>query len=191
MNPVAAAVYRASPVWCQNLMLTGFATLLERERYGGRYHEFQELLANSDRWSREELIAYQNERLRVVVKHAYDSVPYYRARFDERRLKPEDIRTQGDLGKLPLLTKEEIRANYEALKSTAFPAKQMRSGHTSGTTGTPLTVAYDRDTVWMTYAVFDRHYRLAGLRLGSDGDRIAVARGNVIVPLTQKQPSLN
>jgi phenylacetate-CoA ligase len=188
MNPVAAAVYRASPVWCQNLMLTGFATLLERERYGGRYRDFQDLLTRSDRWSRDELLSYQNERLRAIVTHAYDTVPYYRARFDERRLKPADIRTQADLEKLPLLTKEDIRSHYEALKSTALPDKQMRSGHTSGTTGTPLTVAYDRDTVWMTYAVFDRHYRYAGLRMGSDGDRIAVARGNVIVPLTQKKP---
>jgi phenylacetate-CoA ligase len=64
----------------------------------------------------------------------------------------------------------------------------MRSGHTSGTTGTPLTVGYDRDTVWMTYAVFDRHYRWAGLHMGRDGDRIAVARGNVIVPLAQRKP---
>jgi phenylacetate-CoA ligase len=40
----------------------------------------------------------------------------------------------------------------------------------------------------MTYAVFDRHYQWAGCRLGRDGDRIAVARGNVIVPLHQKTP---
>ena len=73
MNPVAAAVYRASPVWCQNLMLTGFATLLERERYGGRYRDFQDLLTRSDRWSRDELLSYQNERLRAIVTHAYDS----------------------------------------------------------------------------------------------------------------------
>jgi phenylacetate-CoA ligase len=188
MNPVAAAVYRASPVWCQNLMLTGFASILERERYSGRYPEYQDLLSKSERWSRQELLAYQAERLREIVKHAYDSVPYYRARFDERRLKPEDIRSQADLEKLPLLTKEDIRTHYDALKSTALPAKLMRKGHTSGTTGRPLTVAYDRDTVWMTYAVFDRHYRFAGLRMGQDGDRIAVARGNTIVPLTQKKP---
>jgi hypothetical protein len=36
MNPYAAAMYRIAPVWCQNLVLTGFATLLERERYSGR-----------------------------------------------------------------------------------------------------------------------------------------------------------
>jgi phenylacetate-CoA ligase len=64
----------------------------------------------------------------------------------------------------------------------------MREGHTSGTTGTPLAVGYDRDAIWATYAIFDRHYRWAGCRFGRGGDRVAVARGNVIVPLEQSGP---
>jgi phenylacetate-CoA ligase len=188
MNPYAAAMYRVAPVWCQNLVLTGFATLLERERYRGRYPEFRDLLARTEWMSPGDLHAYQDERLRDIVRHAYDTVPFYRRRFDEHKLKPADIRGRADLPKLPLLTRDDIRANFDALRSTAFSPRDMRTGHTSGTTGTPLTVGYDRDTVWMTYAVFDRHYRWAGLRMAHDGDRIAVARGNVIVPLTQKKP---
>ena len=187
MNSYAAAMYRVAPVWCQNLVLTGFATLLERERYSGRFPEFRDLLARTEWMSASDLGAYQDERLRDIVTHAYNTVPFYRRRFDERRLKPSDIRGRADLPKLPLLTRDDIRANFDALRSTAFSPREMRTGHTSGTTGTPLTVGYDRDTVWMTYAVFDRHYRWAGLRMGRDGDRIAVARGNVIVPLTQKK----
>jgi phenylacetate-CoA ligase len=188
MNPYAAAMYRVAPVWCQNLVLTGFATLLERERYGRRFAEFRDLLARTEWISTSDLIAYQDERLREIVAHAYETVPFYRRRFDEHKLKPSDIRGRADLPKLPLLTRDDIRANFDALRSTAFSPREMRTGHTSGTTGTPLTVGYDRATVWMTYAVFDRHYRWAGLRMGHDGDRIAVARGNVIVPLTQKKP---
>jgi phenylacetate-CoA ligase len=188
MNKYASALYRVAPVWCQNLMLTGFSTLLERERYSGRYAEFQDLLVKTEWYSRDQLVAYQDEQLREIVRYAYDTVPFYRRRFDEHRLTPADIRTHSDLPKIPLLTRDDIRRNFDALKSTGVPARTMRMGHTSGTTGTPLTVAYDRDTVWMTYAVFDRHYRWAGLRLAHDGDRIAVARGNVIVPLDQRQP---
>jgi phenylacetate-CoA ligase len=188
MNAYVTALYRAAPVWTQNLMLSGFATLLERERYSGRFSEFRDLLARTEWMAASDLGAYQDERLREIVTHAYDTVPFYRRRFDEHKLKPADIRGRADLPKLPLLTRDDIRTNFDALRSTAFSPKEMRTGHTSGTTGTPLTVGYDRDTVWMTYAVFDRHYRWAGLRMGRDGDRIAVARGNVIVPLTQKKP---
>ena len=186
MNRYAAAVYRNAPVWGQNLMLTAFGALLERERYSGRYGEYKDLLTRTEWLPRSELQAYQDERLRAVVSHAYRTVPYYREAFDARRLKPEDIRTQADLHKLPLLTRSDIKARFDDLWSQEVPIRHRRTGHTSGTTGTPLTVGYDRDAVWMTYAVFDRHYRWAGLRMGRDGDRIAVVRGNVIVPLEQR-----
>lgn len=188
MNRYLSAVYGAAPVWAQNLMLTGFSTMLERERYSGRYPEFQALLAKSEWWSRAELEAYQDERLRDIIAHAYDTVPYYRRIFDERKLKPADIRGRADLQKLPLLTRDDIKTHYADLRSRSAVGKAMREGHTSGTTGTPLTIGYDRDTVWMTYAVFDRHYRWAGLTFGVGGSRTAVARGNVIVPLTQRTP---
>ena len=188
MNRYAAKLYGLAPVWGQNLLLTGFATFLERERYRGRFAEFRDLLSRTEWLSRTELESYQDERLRAVVAHAYRTVPYYRRLFDRCGLKPEDIRGRADLHKIPLLTRDDIRANFDDLCSTDVPRRQMRTGHTSGTTGTPLTVGYDRDTVWATYAVFDRHYRWAGSRMGRDGEPIAVARGNVIVPLEQKSP---
>lgn len=187
MNRYVTAAYQLAPVWAQNLLLTSYGAMLERERYGGRFMEFRELLQRSERWSASDLEAYQDERLREVVAHAYATVPFYRTRFDALRLTPADIRGRADLPKIPLLTKDDIRKHFDELRSTALPAGEMRSGHTSGTTGTPLTVGYDQDTVWMTYAVFDRHYRWANLKLERNGDRIAVARGNVIVPLSQRK----
>lgn len=188
VNRLATTFYENSPIWLQNVILSGFGRLLERERYGGRYQEFAEGLARSEWLSREELEESQARRLREIVTHAYGTVPYYRRTFDALKLKPSDIRSRDDIAKVPLLTKREIRTHFADLRSRSVPARLVRSGHTSGTTGTPLTVEYDLDTVWMTYAVFDRHYRWANLRLAHDGDRIAVARGNVIVPLRQKRP---
>jgi len=188
MNHFAAALYRMSPIWGQNLLLNAFARRLERERYGGRYSEYRDLLAKTEWLSREELEAYQDAKLRAIVADAYENVPFYRRRFDENGLKPGDIRGRADLHKIPLLTRTDVRRHFDDLRSRAVSRGTLRTGHTSGTTGTPLTVGYDRDTVWMTYAVFDRHYRWAGCRFGRRGDRVAVARGNVIVPLEQKKP---
>jgi phenylacetate-CoA ligase len=188
MNSLAQAVYRHAPIWLQNVMLTEFATLLNRERYGGRSDEFRELLATTERYSKTELEVFQGEKLRALVAHAYETVPYYRRRFDEQNLKPSDIRGPQDLYKVPLLTRADIRTNFDDLRSRAVTRRGVKSGHTSGTTGTPLTVEYDLETVWMTYAVFDRHYQWAGCRRGEGGDGTAVARGNVIVPLSQKAP---
>ncbi len=188
MNPLAAAAYRAAPVWTQNLLLSLYGWKLERERYGGRYQEFREQLEQQQWLAPDQIAAWQDERLRAIVAHAYEHVPYYRRIFDERKLTPADVRTAADLGKLPLLTKADIRQHFDDLRSRTVPAARLKTGHTSGTTGTPLTVGYDDDTVWMTYAVFDRHYQWAGASLANRPDRIAVARGNVIVPLAQRRP---
>lgn len=188
MNSTAAAIYRLAPVWAQNLLLSGYSALLTRERYGGRYAELREWLATTERYSRGDLMALQDEHLRGIVAHAYDTVPYYRRRFDEIKLVPADIRSQADLPKIPLLTRDDVRAHFDELCSTSVSRRSLKTGHTSGTTGTPLTVGYDAQTIWMTYAVFDRHYDWAECRMGRGGNRIAVARGNVIVPLTQRQP---
>ena len=188
MNRFAAALYRFAPVWGQNLMLTGFGALLERERYGGRFPEYRDLLARTERFSLGELHAYQDQRIRAIVAYAYEQVPFYRRRFDALRLKPDDIRGRVDLPKIPVLTRHDIRSNFDDLRSRNVTPRALKTGHTSGTTGTPLTVGYDAETIWMTYAVFDRHYRWTGCRMGSGGDRVAVVRGNVIVPLDQKAP---
>lgn len=188
MNRYAATLYNLAPVWGQNLILTGYSTWLDRERYGGRFREFRDLLAKAEWFSAHELMEYQDERLRATIKHAYENVPFYRSRFDSNKLKPADIRGQADLPKIPLLTRDDVRAHFDELRSRAVERSSMKTGHTSGTTGTPLTVGYDANTIWIAYAALDRHYRWAGCRLATDGDRIAVARGNVIVPLGQKQP---
>lgn len=188
MNRYASALYQFAPVWGQNLMLTGFSWLLDRERYGGRFEEFRSLLEKTERFSDSELQAYQDERLCTIVTNAYSKVPFYKRRWDEHKVKPSDIRGVADLPKLPLLTRDDIRDNFDELCSLDVNPKNIKTGHTSGTTGTPLTVGYDADTTYMAYAALDRHYRWAGCRLAKDGDRIAVARGNVIVPLDQKSP---
>jgi phenylacetate-CoA ligase len=188
MNKYAASLYNLAPVWGQNLLLTGFGVMLDHERYGGRYPEFREFLAKSEFYSTAELEAYQGERLREIVAHAYEHVPFYRRRFDEHKLKPADVNGVSDLPKIPVLTRDDIRRHFDDLRSRHMPARSLKTGHTSGTTGTPLTVGYDDDTTWMTYAVFDRHYRWSGCHMGRDGNRVAVARGNVIVPLSQRTP---
>jgi phenylacetate-CoA ligase len=113
MNRYAAALYSMAPVWGQNLILTCYSAVLDHQRYGGRFGEFRDLLTKAEWFSESELIAYQDERLRATVKHAYETVPFYRRRFDERKLKPSDIRGQADLPKLPLLTRDDVRSHFD------------------------------------------------------------------------------
>ncbi len=187
MNEDFKKIYDKCPIFLQNWILTGYNAILNKERYWGRYPFYHQLLTETQWYSKQELEAYQDEQLQKLINHAYGTVPYYRQIFEERKLKPADIKTQDDLHKLPVLTREDIKRNFRNLISRAFKIGQLKRGHTSGTTGSPLEVCYDSSTIYVTYAALNRQYQWADCRLSRNGDRVAVARGNVIVPLSQKK----
>ena len=89
-------------------------------------------------WSREEIKAWQEAQLQRVVQQAYEHTVYWRRIFDERGLKPGDIRTKEDLKKLPILTKADIRAHYEEIIADNAALYPHREAKTGGTTGEPM-----------------------------------------------------
>lgn len=70
-------------------------------------------LNKSQWWPESDLKEFQNEKLRALIKHAYENVPYYNDLFKEKEITTEDIKTIDDLVKLPILTKETIRKNFK------------------------------------------------------------------------------
>lgn len=188
MNSLLKGVYDRVPVVAQNAMLSVFSAYTGRRRYGGRFGEFRTLLEASEWWTVERRQVWQLERLREVLRHAQDHVPYYQALFKRTGFNASKIQSLEDLSRLPVLERETLKNSPEDLVSRHRPNGRLVAGHTSGTTGSPIVVYYDANMITMNYAAMDRQYRWAGLRLGGNGDRIAVVRGNVIVPLRQRRP---
>lgn len=94
--------------------------------------------------SREEMKKLQLERLQAVVNYAYENVSYYKKRFDEQGVKPQDIKTLEDIQKLPFTTKDDLRAAYP-FGMFAVPQREIVEVHTSsGTTGKPTVSGYTR-----------------------------------------------
>ena len=188
MNSLLKRIYDLAPVSMQNLVLAAFSSHLDRQRYGGRFLEFRNLLEESQFWPSARMDAWQDDRLRSIVRHAYEHVPYYHELFNHHGIHPNKFAGREHLDKIPILTKETIKKRLPDLLSRAYPKKSVHEGHTSGTTGSPLTVFYSRDMLAMNYAALDRQYRWSGTNMQRGGDRVAVIRGNIIVPLTQKHP---
>ena len=86
--------------------------------------------------------ALQLERLQAVVKKAYENVPYYRKRFDESGVKPEDIETLKDIEKLPFTTKTDLRDAYPFGMFAVTEDEIVEVHTTSGTTGKPTVSGY-------------------------------------------------
>ena len=94
--------------------------------------------------SREQILAWQNERLVKQVQHVWESVPYYRQKMEEHGVTPADIRGVEDLHKLPLLTKADLRDAYPyGLVGT--PLRDcVRVQAASGATGRRVVAFYTR-----------------------------------------------
>ncbi|MFW6287138.1 MAG: phenylacetate--CoA ligase family protein [bacterium] len=94
--------------------------------------------------SRKEMEGIQLEKLKNIVSYAYNKVSFYRKRFDEIGLKPEDIKTLNDIKKIPFTSKDDLRDNYP-YDLFAQPLKKIVRVHaSSGTTGKPIVVGYTK-----------------------------------------------
>ena len=111
----------------------------------------------------DEMKKLQLKRLQDTVKRAYENVPYYKKRFDEEGIKPEDIKTLDDIQKLPLTTKDDLRAAYP-FGMFAVPRREIVEVHTSsGTTGKPTVSGYTREDIKIWSEVMARGLTMFGL----------------------------
>ncbi len=94
--------------------------------------------------SREEIEGFQLKRLKKIVRHAYDQVPFYKRKYDSCRIKPEDINTLKDFKNLPLVTKEEMIENFpDSNISRSIDLNKCIITFTSGSSGKIVNVVYD------------------------------------------------
>ena len=100
--------------------------------------------------SREQLREIQSRRLKKIVSYVYHNTPFYRKKFQEMDLTPDDIQSIDDITKLPFTNKTDLRDTYP-FGLAAVPMSQIVRIHaSSGTTGKPVVVLYTRKdlTMW-------------------------------------------
>lgn len=132
-------------------------------------------LMESQWWSKDQLVNYQNLKLKELINHAYRNVPYYKNLFDNNDINPAEIKCKDDLVKIPILTKEIIRKNIKSgdLIAKNIPQSKLVHASSSGSTGEPLqyyttNYAYGfnlacaiRAWYWMGYQLGDRYVKIS------------------------------
>jgi phenylacetate-CoA ligase len=148
--------------------------------------EFQRFLADLEQsqwYSADRLRDMQDQKVRALIRHAYDTVPYYKRLFNAHGLRPSEVTSVDHLRKIPVLTKDMLRANAPELISTAVPRRSLFSGWTTGSTGTPINALRTHTSVAFEHATIWRQRRWAGIELKA---RKAAVWGtiwnNVIIP---------
>jgi phenylacetate-CoA ligase len=116
----------------------------------------------------------QQKKLRAMIKHAYENVPFYHMKFNEAGIRPDDVKSIEDLAKVPVTTKAEIQASsLKDIAARSFDVNKCLKRTTSGSTGIPLTVFLDRQALEVEMALLGRTYFEDGLRLSDKMVRIA------------------
>lgn len=116
--------------------------------------------------SRDEISALQLERMQKTLAHAYENVPFYKAKFDEAGVHPSDLKSLSDLSKFPFTVKTDLRDNYP-FGMFAVPREEVVRIHaSSGTTGKPTVVGYTKNDIDVWADVVARSLRASGVRKG-------------------------
>jgi phenylacetate-CoA ligase len=115
---------------------------------------------------RTQLAGIQLQRLQSVVRRAYERVPLFRTRMEERRLTPASIGSLSDIVSLPFTVKADLRDTYP-FGLFASPMEEIVRLHaSSGTTGKPIVVAYTQADLDVWSEVMVRTFAACGLHRG-------------------------
>lgn len=134
-------------------------------RYGKEFKKTLDIIEETQWYSLKELKQYQLNQLNKLLNHSYETVPYYTKVFKDLNLTPDDINSTKDLSKLPILTKDIIRDNWDDLQSTKSYTEKVYNFSTSGSTGNPLTFLGNDDVYKREAAFILRAYRSHGANL--------------------------
>jgi phenylacetate-CoA ligase len=116
--------------------------------------------------SRDEIEALQFHRMKRSLKHAFENSPFYRNRFIENDVHPEELKTLADIAKFPFTTKQDLRDTYPFGMFAVPQTKLVRIHGSSGTTGKPTVVGYTKDDIDHWSNLIARSIRAAGGRPG-------------------------
>ena len=144
--------------------LRGCATRFIK-RCAGEFKYRRHWLNRTQWYSAAELKELQLELLKRVVKHAYETVPYYSRLMRKLKLRPWDVKNLEDIQKFPIMCKADLKTAGNGLVSQKFNRLFLRMAHTGGTTGLPVPLRRDLWSIRNEHAFVRRQYDWAGISL--------------------------
>lgn len=123
-------------------------------------------LLESQYWTENELNTYQNIQLHNLIMYASEFVPFYRNWFRQKGMDPRRIQNKEDLHLLPVITKNEIRANKQLYISEGPETKNRVRINSSGSTGEPFEYFLSHEAYSMKYAAALRGWTWMGYEPG-------------------------
>ncbi len=154
-------VYGCLPVWAQHMAATLYGGYRYWLRFGPGFKRCVREYSARERFTTDEWLSWQQEKLKPLLALCADHVPYYRRTWTQAQKEAARV---GSLADLPLLDKEPIRANPKAFcRDDLYPRFRV-TFHTSGSTGTPIATIWTVQEVRRVWALHEtRPLRWAGV----------------------------
>ena len=133
----------------------------------------------------EELKKIQWNKMKALLQHAYDFVPYYKDAFNALKLRPSDIEKPQDFTRLPILTKESIQNKGVLLQAENYSGMNTSSNETGGSTGEPIRFVFPRDSYEWRMAAAMRSNKWTGWEPGKNTTLIWGS------PVTKRHPFIH
>ncbi len=130
--------------------------------------------------STDDMREYQLAALKRLLQHCNTNVPYYSRLFKECNFDPDKVQDLRDIEKLPLLTKQDVKKNFNELIAVNANKKLCRIGQTSGTTGSPARFYRDVQSIILENAALWRFWQASGFNIGEK--RVTLRGDNVRAP---------
>jgi phenylacetate-CoA ligase len=112
---------------------------------------------------KDERAELQLKRLKKTAAAVYNNVPFYREKFRQLGITPDDIKSLDDISKLPTTRKTDLRDNYP-FNLFAVPKEEIVRIHaSSGTSGKPTVVGYTKNDIENWSDLMARNLTMAGL----------------------------
>ena len=143
-----------------------FFTHLDDFRRGDRRSHYLLDVENHCCLTAEAMREAQWERLRQILRVAYESVPFYTERFKAAGVDIEAVRKPSDLLRIPMLTREDIREHQDVLINPNIPSHERFQTATGGTTDSPISLFLDKDCLHQRRAATLYFNRWFGYEVG-------------------------
>lgn len=167
-------VYDNSSISVQTKLRMIYGHIPDRLKLGREFAEYSEQLLINEQLTRGEQDAMQLTKLRELIEHCSQHVPFYKRLFDRVGFRPAHLRTLAYLSNIPPLTREDLRDHFDELRAvnaSQFEPEQCASG---GATGQPVKFLLDRKAIALEKACVRRHWLRSGYK---DSEPSANLRG--------------
>lgn len=172
-------LYKHAPIFLQNYFVSAHSSLRDVVIKRGKYKYYIDSIFATQWFSVDEMREYQNDQLYNILLHCNKHITFY------KQFLPRSIKSYRDdifslIKILPFIDKQVVLKNFNKFVRKSIIPKFFY-GSTSGTTGTPLKIYQDYNTVVRESAFVARQMQWAGYR---NREPYIWIRGDMVVPAT-------